>query len=299
MPLVTRAQLAGKIPTVGVLRSGQSDQNILEFFKEFRELGYEDGRNVGLVTRSAETRLELLPQLAVELVKLKVDVIVSFDTPTTRAAIAATNEIPIVMSVGDAVATGFVSNLSRPGRNVTGFTYQQGDLAAKRLQLFKDAVPTLRRVAVLFNSTDPVTAPQIQGIERAAPQLSVEVRFFLVRSLSSLDPSFNELVDWGADAVLLLPGQTNDLRKSTADRSLKERLPAMVSDGLIWYRPDASEQNRHVAIYVDKILKGAKPGDLPVQQPTKFVLAINLKIARALGITIPPVILSRADEIIE
>jgi putative ABC transport system substrate-binding protein len=257
--------------------------------------------------RSADAKLEQLPQLAAELVHTKVDVIVAINTPGSRAAIDATKEIPIVMGiVGNPVATGFVSNLARPGGNVTGISNMSGDLASKRLEILKEAVPAVRRVAVLFNSDDPVTAPQIRETEHAAPQLAVEVRFFPVRNQEMLSSAFKELSDWHADGLLWLAGQAQAFMERTIGLAAKHRLPSMLpllndvrAGGMISYYPDHRELFRRVAVYVDKILKGATPADLPVQQPTKFYLVINLNTAKALGLTVPPALLARADEVIE
>ena len=305
-PLVARAQSA-MVPIVGVLTPHLLDPAFGEFFEHLRKLGYEDGRTVRLLIRSADANLEQLPQLAAELAQTKVDVIVAIYTPGSRAAINATKEIPIVMGiVGNPVATGFVSNLARPGGNVTGVSNMSGDLASKRLNIFKEAVPAIRRVAVMFNSDDPVTAPQIRETEHAAPQLTVEVRFFPVRNQETLSSAFKQLSDWHADGLLWLAGQAQQFMERTIGLAVKHRLPTMVmlpndvrAGGLISYYPDHRELFRRVAVYVDKILKGATPAELPVEQPTKFELVINLMTAKALGITVPPSLLARADEVIE
>jgi putative tryptophan/tyrosine transport system substrate-binding protein len=307
LPVGAWAQQAARLPIVGVLTPHLLDPGFPGFFEELRELGYEDGRNVRLMIRSADAKLQLLPQLATELVNTKVDIIVAINTPGSRAAINATKEIPIVMGiVGDPVATGFVSNLARPGGNVTGVSNMSGELASKRLQILKEAVPAIRRIGVVFNSEDPITAPQVRDTERAAQQLPIEVSFFPVRTPATLPSAFKEMTDKRVDGVLWLAGQSTSFMKGTIDLAIRHRLPTMVilaqdvrAGGLISYYPDHRELFRRVAIYVDKILKGARPGDLPVEQPTNIQLVINLKTARALGVDIPPSLLARADEVIE
>ena len=306
-PLKAQAQQPARVPIVGVITPHLLHAEFPAFFETLRKLGYEDGGNVRLVVRSAESKLERLPGLAAELVQMNADVLVAINTPGTRAAINATKDIPIVMGiVGNPVADGFVSNLARPGGNVTGISNLGAELAAKRLQTLKEVLPTARRVAVLFNSDDPVTGPQIKDTERAAQELAIEVRFFPVRSEATLQSSFKDLTNWRADGVLWLSGQAAAFMSGTIDLAGKHRLPTMVlfphevqAGGLISYYSDHRELFRRVATYVDKILKGAKPADLPVEQPTKFELVINLKTAKALGISVPPSLLARADEVIE
>lgn len=301
------AQPAGKTPTIGVLLPHTLDRDFAAFPAKLRELGYEDGRTARIVTKSADAKLDRLPALAAELVAMKPDVIVTANTPPTRAAINATKEIPIVMSlVGDPVGSGFVRNLSRPGGNVTGRSNLVADLAAKRLQLLKEIVPGAGRVAVLFNPDDPVTAPQRQEIERTAPRLDVAARFFPVARLDALPQAFDALAAWRADAVWWLSGQEHALVPPSIAIAAERRLPMMVprrpqveAGGLLSYVPDAPAQYRAAAVYVDKILKGAKAGDLPVEQPTEIALSINLKTARALGLTLSPSLLARATDIFE
>jgi putative ABC transport system substrate-binding protein len=305
-PLVGKAQPAGKTPVIGVLTSNPGVGVITAFLDALREVGYEDGRNVILVIRSADANLDRLPDLAAGLVEMKVDVIVSINTPPTREAIKATKDIPIVMSVGDALGTGFVSNLAHPGGNVTGVTALGPELTVKRLQLLKEMAPAAKRVAALFNPDDPITAPQIPAVERSAPQIGVEVQFFPVRSQDSLIAAFTALTDWHADGVLWLAGQEPPFIQPTIEFAAERRLPTMMggraavrSGGLVSYAPDPREINRRLAMLVEKILKGAKPADLPVEQPTKYGVVVNLKTAKALGLTIPQSILARADEVIE
>ncbi len=306
-PRAALAQPAGKSPLIGVLLPHTLDRDFGAFPAKLRELGYEDGRTARIVIKSADTELGRLPALATELVAARPDVIVTANTPPTRAAINATKEIPIVMSlVGDPVGSGFVRNLSRPGGNVTGRANLVADLAAKRLQLLKEIVPGARRIAVLFNPDDSVTTPQRREIEGAVTLIDVAVRFFAVRRLDGLSQAFEDVAAWRADAVWWLSGQEHAFVPPSIALAAERRLPMMVprrpqveAGGLIAYVPDAPAQYRAAAVYVDKILKGARPGDLPVEQPTEIALSINLKTAKALGLKLPPSLLARADDVFE
>ena len=305
------APLAGAQPAanhrVGVLVPQPRGWEEKVFRQTLSDLGYRDGVNLILDVRSAEGELARLPSLAAELVRSGPHVIVAVNTPGTRAAIAATRTIPIVMSgVGDPVATGFVSNLARPEGNVTGVSNLCGELAAKRLSLLREVLPTPRRIAVMLNPDDPITTPQVKDVERAAPSIGVEVRFFPVRVAAELGSVFELMLKWRPDAVLWLCGQQRTLELRTVALAPKHRLPVMSyrgeavhAGGLMSYSPNRADLIRRVASHVDKILKGAKPADLPVEQPTKFELIINLKTAKAFGLTIPPSLLVRADQIIE
>ena len=299
-PLAAFAQQT-KIPVIGVLLPNRLDKAFPEFPKELRELGYEDGQNVRLIIRSAETKLDRLPALAAELVATKPEVIVSINTPPTRAAIEATKEIPIVFAiVGDPIGTGFVTNLSHPGGNVTGFTNQSPEPAGKRLQMLKEAAPAISKVAVLYNPGDPVTAPQLRQIKPAASRVRLDVQFFPVANRDGLAAALSALSGW-ADAIQWLPGQQYAFVPATIDFAINHHLPTLMprrqdvqAGALMSYNADPVEQYRGAATYVDKILKGAKPGDLPVQQPTKFELVINLRTAKALGLTDSPDLFRRA-----
>jgi putative tryptophan/tyrosine transport system substrate-binding protein len=310
-PLAAEAQQTGKVFRVGFLTaySSSADSPLFDWFRQgMRGLGYEEGRNIAYETRWAEGRFERLPSLAAELVGLKLDVMLVSTTPAALAAKKATKTIPIVMtSVGDPVGTGLVDSLARPGENITGNTTIIGEMSGKRLELLKQVVARLSRVAVLGHPGDPIFAVQMRHAEAVARSLKVEVFPVEIRAISELDRAFETIVKRRADGVLRLgdalvvPG-----RQRTSELAMKHRLPTMatrveeVEAGLLMsYGPNRAEQFHQAATYVDKILKGAKPADLPVEQPTKFELAINLKTAKALGIKIPNSILLRADKVIE
>ena len=309
MPAIGKAEPGSRVPIVGVLLYVPPEPAFAAFREKFRELGYEEGRNVRLEIRSADAKSERLPGLAEELVRMKVDVIISAFSPPTRAAINATKQIPIVMTSVDPLVGGFVTNLSHPGGNVTGVAGFTCETAAKRLQLLKEAVPTVSRIAVLRNPDGGTAAGALcvdQETERAAQQTGVEVRFFLLRAADDPAPAFAEIVDWRADALLNIPSGAARWVQAMLAFAAERRLPTMVlqrgtveAGGLMSYMPDRPEMYRRVAVHVDKILKGANPGDIPVELPTKYELVINLKTAEALGIKIPLVILARADHVIE
>lgn len=307
-PLDAHAQPTGPgVRTVGVLTPHRDDPAYPVFFETLRQLGYHEDKNLRLLVRSAERDLDRLPALATELVEARVDVIVAFNTPGARAAIQATKWIPIVMSiVGDPIGTGFVSNLAHPGGNVTGISNMSGELASKRLSLLKELVPRAKHIAVLLNPVDPVTVPQMRDMERAAPLLGAEVRFFPTKTPSGLPETFMQMLAWRADAALWLAGQADAFQSGTIELAAKHRLPTMVvtrvdveAGGLVSYFADNAELARRTAVYVHKILKGAKPGDLPVERPTNFELAINLKTAKALGLTVPPSLRLQADRVVK
>ncbi len=272
-------------------------------------IGYREGQNLTLEVRSADGRLERLPQLAEELIRSGIEVLVSPSTPATQAAIATGTKIPIVMAVvGDPVGAGFVPNLNRPGGTVTGVSNAAGELAGKRLALLKQAIPAATRIAVFTHPTDPVTAVQLRQIEVSARSLSVELKVFpVIDTPEDIERAVTAAVAWRAGAVFrILAGGGSGLRKMQAELLLKHRMPAMLgtridveNGGLMSYYADLSEHWGQVADYVDRILKGTKPSDLPVALPTKFQLVLNLKTARALGIELPPQILELADEVIE
>jgi len=304
------AQQPKRVSRVGYLSvlSPSSDSARIDAFRQgLRELGYVDGQSLAIEPKYAEGKLDRLPDLAGELVRLNVDVIVAGGSTAIRAAKNTTKLIPIVMAHGsDPVALGYVASLARPGGNITGLTHLAPELGGKRLELLKDIVPRLSRVAVL---TDPGTGghgPQIKELEVAAPALGLQLQAFEVRSPNELENAFSAMIAARAGAFIGLQQPTLDrLRQRIVESVAKNRLPAMYpndeyvdSGGLMSYAADIVAMFRRSASYVDRILKGAKPADLPVEQPTKFELVINLKAAKQIGLTIPPNVLARADKVI-
>ena len=310
-PLTAHAQQTGKIPRIAVLSVAPPSSRTpsLEALRQgLRELGYVEGKNIAIEYRSAEGKLDRIQQIAAELVRLKVDCIVTAGPTPTRAARQATSTIPIVMAGGeDPVALGFVSSLARPGGNITGLTSLVGDLAGKRLELLKGVLPKLSLVAVLWDPGVDGTVRQLREMESAAQTLGVQLQSLKVRGPDELEGVFQAAVKGRANALLVVTsGPFRAYLAKIIAFAAKHRLPTMydVKDyvdagGLMSYGPNREDMYRRAAVYVDKILKGAKPADLPVERPTKFELAINLKTAKALGITIPQSILVRADRVIE
>jgi len=307
-PLVAVAQ-AGRV-RIGYLTAADEAGNprSAAFRQRLRELGYVEGQDVALEIRAAAGRLERLPGLAAELVRLKVDVIVANNSPAIDAARKATTSIPIVMSAAtDPVATGFVTSLARPGGNITGLTIQSPDLSAKTLQLLKEAVPNLSRVTVLWDPGFPGGRRWLSELEAAAPALVVQLQAVEVRSPGELDGAFAAATRNRAGAVLSVAGSIGFLyRARIADLAVKRRLPTVgglpeyaEAGWLMGFGARFIDQDRRAADFVDRILKGAKPADLPIEQPTKFYLAINLKTAKALGLSIPQPLLLRADQLIQ
>src|SRR4051794_9816889 len=305
-PHATPAQPAGKLPTIGVLLTGNPDPEVFlsGFRNALREIGYADGQNIRLEVRTAEGRSILLPQKAAELAALKVDIIVASLTPAIQAAMQVTSDIPIVMApAGEPVGTGLVSSLARPGGNVTGVSAATAELAGKSLELVRETIPSARRVAVLANDADPLSKPFVERIDEGARALGFEVDTTMVRPESQLAAVFESISSKKADALIV---QGSLQQKELFDLAIKRRLPSFSSNrqvantgGLMTYAANSAEVQHGAAIYVDKILKGAKPADLPVEQPTRFELVINAKTARSLGLTISPTLLGRADEVIE
>jgi putative ABC transport system substrate-binding protein len=282
--------------------------NRLETFRQgLREHGYTQGENIVIEWRSAEGNEERLPALAAELVRLKMQVIVSAGSPATRALKMATSTIPIVMALDpDPVGNQFVASLARPGGNVTGLSLLSPEITGKQLELLKELLPKLSRVAVLGSSTRPGNAQAIRETEFAAAKLGVRLQNLDVRTSEDVEKAFRAARQARAEALLVLTGpQLNARRKAITERAAQNRLPAIyertefVNDGgLMVYGANITELSHRAAYYVDKILKGAKPADLPVEQPTKFELVINLKAAKQIGLTIPPNVLVRADRVI-
>jgi putative ABC transport system substrate-binding protein len=306
------AQQPTKVYRVGRLQPASpiEPNPLLEAFRQaLRALGYVEGQNLVLEVRAAEGSPERLRDLAAELVRLQVDVIVAAGSPAIRAAQHATRTIPIVMAAPpDAVAEGFVASLAHPGGNTTGLSWLGAMLPSKRLELLKETVPQRARIAVLANPVYEAYGTWRHTLTVAAQALGLHLHVVELRSADELDSAFAAMTREGADTLLVLsdPALMAPLHERIADLAATRRLPAMYdwrmyvdAGGLMSYGPSLPEIHRRAATYVDKILKGAKPADLPVEQPTKFELVINLKTARALGLTIPPSILFQADEVLQ
>jgi putative ABC transport system substrate-binding protein len=309
-PLAAWAQQPGKLPTIGFLGSGTPSTNsqwLAAFVQRLRELGWVDGRNVAIEVRWAEGRPERFVEIAAEFVRLKVDVILTHNTPPVLAAKQATSVIPIVFaSAGDPVGTGVVASLARPGGNVTGLSSQTSDTAGKRLELLREVVPSLRRLAIIGNVGNPLTVLEMGEVQAAARTLGLEVATLDIPRADDIAPAFDALKG-RADALYLCGDPlvtTHLIRINTL--ALGARLPIMTvfrqyveAGGLMSYGPNFPDMFRRAADLVDKILRGAKPAEIPVEQATKFDLVINLTTAKVLGLTIPEPLLLRADEVIE
>ena len=308
-PLTSIGQQSGKMFRIGFLGAASATgyaTRVEAFRAGLRDLGYVEGENISIEFRWAEGRYDLLPELAMELVRLNPDVIVTHAIPPTVAAKRATTTIPIVMTnVGDAVSLGIVTNLARPGGNITGDTFFIPELAAKRLEILKDVVPTVRRVAVLVNPENPLIALALQTMAAPAKLLGLSLRQFDARESGELENAFVAMSNERVDALAVIEDAKFIVNwKKIADLATKHRLPSISfpefasAGGLIGYGADHLVLYRRAAVFVDKILRGAKPADIPVERPTKFVLAFNLKTANTLGLTIPTTMLLRADELI-
>jgi putative tryptophan/tyrosine transport system substrate-binding protein len=308
VPLIARAQQTGKIYRIGILEAiaaAQNAANLDALRKGLRELGYVEGRNLIIEYRSADGRAERFPDLAAELVRLKVDLIVARGTPAAKAAKNATGAIPVVMAtMGDPRV--IVASFARPGGNITGVTTFSTELTAKRIQLLKELVPNLSRVALLHNMGNPAVPPEWEETKAAARLLGLQAELLDVRSEGDLRRAFDLAVRQQFDALVIgADGLTQAHQPVIVDLMARNRLPAVYparefveAGGLIAYAVNYPDLYFRLARYVDKIFKGAKPGELPVEQPTKFELVINLRTAKALGITVPQSVLLRADEVI-
>lgn len=311
-PLPAEAQPAGKVARIGYLTAGARTadltvRNLESLRKGLRELGWIEGRNLVVEYRFAEEQLDRLPELAAELVRSRVDVIFSFGNPANQAVKNATTTIPIVVVSADPVAFGLVRTFAKPGGNITGVSMLDAELSAKRIELLKEAAPKVSRVAYLLNSANPGSATILKETEAAARSLGLQLQIVKLTSPSELDTAFSSIIANRADAVVVQhdPMLQNAGRR-IVDLAATHRLIAMGDNrefvaygGLISYATTFEERHRRAAALVDKILRGAKPSDLPVEGPTTFELVINVKTAKALGLTIPPSLLLRADQIIE
>jgi len=305
-PLAGRAQQPAKLPTVGALGLGSTDPE--QFWRDVRQglraLGYVEEQNIRFEFRSAQGQANRLPELAAELVRLKVDVILTWFTPPTEAAKQATHEIPIVMAdTGDPIGTGLVASLPRPGGNVTGIASVSAELAGKSVQLIRDMLPSARRVAALANATDPFSKPFLEQIKLGGEATGTTINPVSIGDSEELEAAFAAMEKDRPDAVIVQPSLPS---RRAAELALKQRVPAVSvprwfaeQGGLMSYSPRYADLFHKAAVYVDKILKGAHPADLPVEQPTHFELVINMKTAKALGLTIPESFVLRADEVIE
>ena len=305
----SEAQQAEKVPRIGILETGSPATPNFEAFRQgLRDLGYVEGQNIILEHRYAEGRFERLPDFAAELVHLKVDVLVTSGSQPVQVLKQATSTIPIIgVILADPVETGFAASLARPGGNITGLAVQNADLSTKRLELFKEAAPEVTRIAVLWDIHNPTSASAVRATEAAARSLGLQLHLLEVQGPYDFDSAFDAAHKGRALALLqigsLLFGAH---RKTLIDLAAKSRLPAtcetrafVVEGCLMAYGPSFADMWRRAATYVDKILKGTKPGDLPMEQPMKFELVINLKTAKALGLTMPASILFQADEVIQ
>ena len=304
------AQQQGKLPKIGWLevRPAASDTGRQSFGREFRALGYVEGKNIVFEYRSADDKIERLPALADELVRLKVDVLLAGTTPAAVAAKNATRTIPIVFYGGfDPVALGLVDSLARPGGNVTGFTAIAVALAGKRLELLKEITPKLSRIAVLWDPQNPGSAQQWKESQLPARELGLQLHSIEVSSVGKFEAAFKEATKARSAAIAVMASPFfYSNQKQLADLAIKSQLPAIfpreefvAAGGLMSYGSDRTESFKRIAVFVDKILKGTKPADIPVEQPTKFELVINLRTAKQIGVTIPPNVLARADKVIK
>jgi putative tryptophan/tyrosine transport system substrate-binding protein len=308
-PLAAEAQPTAQAPRIGFLWGGTPNPSLIREFEDaLRELGWVSGRNITIEHRAAEGRSERLPQFAAELVQKPVSVMLTNQSPATQAAKKASGTIPIVMlGNGDPVRYGLVTNLARPEGNVTGLSFLVNEVSIKLIELLKEAVPKTARVAVFVNPTNPGAAPFLGDLSSVAPRLGIKVRPVEVNTIDELDRALTALTSEPVNAVFLVPESfVISQRQRIIEFAMARRWPAVgptrayvEAGGLMSYAPHAAALFRQAAVYADKLLRGAKPADLPVEQPSKFELVINLKTAKALGLTIPPSLLLRADQVIE
>jgi putative tryptophan/tyrosine transport system substrate-binding protein len=310
-PLAAPAQQRAKLPTIGILASGSPEAQgrwWAAFVEQLRVMGWVEGRNVAIEHRWAEGRSERFTEIAAEFVRLNVEIIITDGSPAIAAAKRATPVIPIVFAAaGDPVATGLVASLARPGNNVTGMSLMSSELGAKRLELLGEVLPRLSRVAVLWNVDNPYSMLVFKITQAAGRTMGIEVRSLEVRGPDDFDTEFEAARGLHPDALITVEDPLTLVHRTPiAEFTAREKLPSLhgirefvTAGGLMSYGASLLDLFRRAASYVDKILRGAKPSDLPVQQPTKFEMVINLKTAKALSLTIPPSVLARADEVIE
>jgi putative ABC transport system substrate-binding protein len=302
-PLAAQGQTA-KTPTIGILNLENSEPLWTSLQEGLRDIGYKSKENIQFEFRSADGNLDRLRTQAAELVSLKVDVIVPYPSPAIAVARQVTREIPIVMlGAGDPVGTGLVVSLTRPGGNITGTSSTTSELGAKTLEVVREMLPSMRRVTVLANANDPFTKPFLEQMRIGGEALRLDMQTVMIRAPDELEPAFAGMKESRADVVMVQPSLP---RKRVADLALQHHMPAIAPTGgfamlggLMAYSPNQKEMARSTAVTIDKILKGRSPADLPIEQPTKFELIINLKTAKAIGIEVPPSLLARADQVIE
>jgi putative tryptophan/tyrosine transport system substrate-binding protein len=308
-PLAAGAQQAGKVYRIGLLGlSSRSDITGLEALRQgLRDLGYEEGKNLVIEYRWAEGKYDRLPGFADELVRRKVDVLVTYGTPGARAAKRATTTIPVVVAImGDAVAMGIVPSLARPGGNITGSQFHFPEIMGKRVEMLKEAIPRLARIAILFNPANPSLPPALKVMEETARSLGIELQLIEVPNPQDFVGAFAVMAQRRSEGFVVADDpMLRSHGRAIAELAAKRRLPSVGEreyagdGGLLAYAVNRPEVWRQAAVFIDKILKGAKPADLPFEQTTKFELVINLKTAKALGLTIPQTLLLRADQVIE
>ena len=306
-PLVARAQQSRKVPLIGVL--WPNPPATFEYMRQgLKDLGYIEGQNIRFEYRWAEGALDQLPELALDLVRIPVDLIVTLAPPATLAAQRATQTIPIVfVAMGDPLASGVVTSLARPGANLTGTTRMISEMSAKHVELLKEVYPALSNLAVLWNPNNSSNQPALAAVVSSARSRSLQIHPFEVRSVADLDNVFKAILQQRADGVLFIADPIFFIQlKRMADFMTANRLPAIANfvefpklGGLIGYAPSLQDEFRHAANHIDRILRGANPGELPIEQPTKFQLVINVRTAKTFGIEVPPTLIARADEVIE